>query len=187
LRRKWELIPAHEHFFFLTFGQESVILLLRSVLSKESSMSKEKQAFLRQSHTQHPRPDQVRDPLFTSGSLFFDPCDLVQVKYELLRRVHVDGETVAHATRLFALSRPTFYAAEAAWQQRGIVGLLPEPPGPRQAYKLTEEIVSQLRLQAATCSSSQLVLWLEEHYQLTVHPRSIERALKRSEKKGGPS
>ena len=38
---------------------------------------------------------QVRDPLFTSGSPFFDPRDLVQVKYELLRRVRVDGDSVS--------------------------------------------------------------------------------------------
>ena len=92
-------------------------------------MSDEKLALLRQSHTLHPHPETVRDPLFTSGSPFFDPRDLVQVKYELLRRVRVDGSSVAQATALFALSRPTFYAAQAAWEQAGIAGLLPQPLG----------------------------------------------------------
>ena len=54
-------------------------------------MSEEKLAILRQTHTLHPHPERVRDPLFTSGSPFFDPRDLVQVKYELLRKVRVDG------------------------------------------------------------------------------------------------
>ena len=36
-------------------------------------MSDEKLKALRQSHALHPHPDQVRDPLFTSGSPFFDP------------------------------------------------------------------------------------------------------------------
>ena len=88
-------------------------------------MSDEKLALLRQFHTLHPHPDLVQDPLFTSGSPFFDPRDLVQVKYELLRRVRVDGSSVSHATSLFALSRPTFYAAQASWELAGIVRIAP--------------------------------------------------------------
>ncbi len=148
-------------------------------------MSEEKLRILRQSHTLHPHPDQVRDPLFTTGSTFFDPRDLVQVKYELLRRVRVDGESVSHAASLFALSRPTFYATQAAWERAGLVGLFPEPTGPRHAHKLTEAILAQLRPRAATMSSTQLAAWLREAHQLIVHPRSIERALARAAKKGG--
>jgi transposase len=109
----------------------------------------------------------------------------VSVKYELLRRVRVDGESVSHATSLFALSRPTFYAAQAAWERAGLVGLLPEPTGPRHAHKLTEEILALLRPRASTMSSSELAAWLREEHQVRVHPRSIERALKRVAKKGG--
>jgi len=150
-------------------------------------MSEEKLRILRQSHTLHPHPDQVRDPLFTSGSPFFDPHDLVQIKYELLRRVRVDGDSVSHATSLFALSRPTFYAAQAAWERSGLLGLLPEPTDPRQAHKLTAEVLVLLRPLANTMSSTQLATWLRDERQLGVHPRSIERALARPAKKGGPS
>ncbi len=150
-------------------------------------MSDEKLAILRQSHTLHPHPDQVRDPLFTSGSPFFDARDLVQVKYELLRRVRVDGYSVASATSLFALSRPTFYAAQAAWEEAGIAGLLPEATGPRHAHKLTEQIIKEIRPLSKTMSPAQLAQWLQKQYQISVHPRSIERALARSAQKGGPS
>ena len=150
-------------------------------------MSDEKLKALRQSHALHPHPDQVRDPLFTSGSPFFDPRDLVQVKYELLRRVRVEGDSISHATSLFALSRPTFYAAQAAWERSGLLGLLPEPTGPRQAHKLSEEIIVLLRPLADTMSSTQLATWLHDERHLSVHPRSIERALARSAKKGGSS
>jgi transposase len=150
-------------------------------------MSDEKLRTLRQTHTLHPHPDQVRDPLFTSGSPFFDPRDLLQVKYELLRRVRVDGESVSHATSLFALSRPTFYATQAAWERAGLAGLLPEPTGPRHAHKLTDEVLVLLRPLANTMSSTQLAKWLRDEQQLKVHPRSIERALARPTKKGGPS
>jgi transposase len=148
-------------------------------------MSDEKLMALRKSHTLHPHPDQVRDPLFTSGLPFFDPRDLVQVKYELLRRVRVDGDSVSHATALFAISRPTFYAAQAAWEDSGIVGLLPQPTGPRHAHKLTADIITLLEPLAKTMSSAALAVWLHDQHHLTVHPRSIERALKRSAQKGG--
>lgn len=175
------------YLFALTFIPEMGILEPTIVLSEEIFMSDEKLTLLRQSHTLHPHPDQVRDPLFTSGSPFFDPRDLVQVKYELVRRVRVDGYTVADATALFALSRPTFYAAQAALEQSGISGLLPAPTGPRHAHKLTDEIVSELQPLAKTMSSAQLARWLQERHHLSVHPRSIERALARTAQKGGSS
>jgi transposase len=169
----------------LTIGPQTVILERRSFLAKESIMSDEKLVALRQAHTLHPHPDQVRDPLFTSGVPFFDPRDLVQVKYELLRRVRVDGDSVSHATSAFALSRPTFYAAQAAWERSGIIGLVPQPTGPRHAHKLTEDIIALLLPLANTMSSAQLAVWLRDQRHLIVHPRSIERALARSAKKGG--
>jgi transposase len=185
LREKERIIERILYIFVLTFGRTMGILELAIVLTQEIFMSDEKLAILRQSHTLHPHPEAVRDPLFTSGSPFFDPRDLVQVKYELLRRVRVDGYAVSDATALFALSRPTFYAAQAAWERAGVSGLLPAPTGPRHAHKLTDEIMTELQLLAKTMSSAQLAVWLQEQRNLAVHPRSIERALKRVAKKGG--
>jgi transposase len=178
---------AYEQAYALTIATKTSILEGRSVFVRESAMSDDKLKALRQSHTLHPHPDQVRDPLFTSGSPFFDPRDLVQVKYELLRRVQVEGDSVTHATALFALSRPTFYATQAAWERAGLMGLFPESTGPRHAHKLTEEILALLEPRAASMSSTELAAWLREEHHLIVHPRSIERALKRATKKGGPS
>jgi transposase len=175
------------YFFSLTIGSRTGILTSRTFLFEELLMPDEKLKALRESRTLHPHPEQVRDPLFTSGSPFFDPRDLVQVKYELLRRVRVDGYSVLQATALFALSRPTFYAAQAAWERAGMSGLLPVPTGPHHAHKLTEEIVAELQPLAKTMSSAELAVWLQQERHLSVHPRSIERALKRVAKKGGPS
>jgi len=175
------------YLFYLTFALAIGILEPSHVLSEVFSMPDEKLTFLRQSHTLHPHPERVRDPLFTSGSPFFDARDLVQVKYELLRRVRVDGYSVSDATALFALSRPTFYAALSAWEQAGLSGLLPVKTGPREAHKLTDEIMRDLLPLSKTMSSTELASWLEAHRSLVVHPRSIERALKRAAKKGGTS
>jgi transposase len=181
------MIKNFVYLFILTFDRTRDILERTRILVQEMVMADEKLTFLRQSHTLHPHPERVRDPLFTSGSPFFDARDLVQVKYELLRRVRVDGYSVASATELFALSRPTFYAALAGWEQAGISGLLPLKTGPRQAHKLTDEVVGVLLPLSKTMSSVELAAFLEAHHHLIVHPRSIERALKRAAKKGGTS
>ena len=186
-QEKWRFTERILYLFILTFYRVIGILELIIVLVRETFMPDEKLTFLRQSHSLHPHPEEVRDPLFTSGSPFFDPRDLVQVKYELLRRVRVDGYSVSDAAELFALSRPTFYTAQAAWERAGISGLLPVPTGPRHAHKLTEEIVTELQGLAKTMSSADLARWLQDERSLSVHPRSIERALKRVAKKGGSS
>jgi len=185
LQETWRIDSNIVYLFHLTFDGRKDILELPNVLAERFFMPDEKLNFLRQSHTLHPHPERVRDPLFTSGSPFFDARDLVQVKYELLRRVRVDGYSVSDATALFALSRPTFYAAQSAWEQAGLSGLLPVKTGPRGAHKLTDEIMRDLLPLSKTMSSTELASWLEAHRSLIVHPRSIERALKRAAKKGG--
>ena len=80
----------------------------------------------------HPHPETIRDPLFGSHE-FFDARDLVQVKYEMLRRVDVDGHPVSRTTDAFGCSRPTFYQAQTAFNAHGLPGLVPRKRGPRGA------------------------------------------------------
>ena len=96
---------------------------------------------LRAERCLNPRPEAVRRRALPQSE-FFDPRDLVQVKYEMVRRARVEGEPVAHAAEAFGFSRPSFYAAAAALDEGGLAGLVPARPGPRRAHKLTEEIVA---------------------------------------------
>ena len=142
-----------------------------------------KEESLRAARALNPRPDAVADAAF-AGSEFLDARDLVQVKYEMVRRVRVEGEPVASTAEAFGFSRPSWYAAAAALDEDGLPGLLPARPGPRRAHKLTEEVVADL--QAAleddpALRTADLVAHLETRFGLVVHPRSIERALARSE------
>ncbi len=140
---------------------------------------------LRQQGCLHAHPEKVSDELFTTSD-FFDPRDLLQVKYEMLRRVRVDGHTVSQAASRFGLSRPSFYQARALYEEGGLPGLLPKKPGPRRAHKLSEEIVKALRevLDAEPDTDSvALVELVENQFGVSVHPRSIERALARQKKK----
>src|SRR6266508_3513104 len=98
---------------------------------------------LRRTGSLNRHPERVGDEQFTPGG-FFDPRDLVQVKYEMVRREQVDGWAAARAARTFGFSRPTFYQAKAALEQGGLPALVPRKPGPRGGHKLTEDIVDDL-------------------------------------------
>lgn len=140
---------------------------------------------LRQLGCLHPHPARVTDEAF-AASEFFDPRDLVQVKYEMLRRVRVDGQAISQASSGCGLSRPSYYQAQMAYEAGGLPALLPRKPGPRRAHKLSAEVVAALREALAErpeLSPKQLAGVVEERFGLSVHPRSIERALARQEKK----
>jgi len=147
----------------------------------------EKAIALRRHHAINPHPQAVRDPVFTAGNPFFDASDLVQVKYEMLRRVRHEGQQVSHASAAFGFSRPSFYEARAAFAASGLPGLVPQRPGPRRAHKLSDPVVDALELALAedpALSSNALAGMVEERFGLRVHPRSVERALGRRRKGG---
>ena len=142
-----------------------------------------KEESLRAARALNPRPDAVADAAFAESE-FLDARDLVQVKYEMVRRVRVEGEPVASTAEAFGFSRPSWYAAAAALDEDGLPGLLPARPGPRRAHKLTEEVVADLRATLEddpALRTADLVAHLVPHFGLVVHPRSVERALARSE------
>ncbi len=140
---------------------------------------------LRQQGCLHPDPERVSDPLFASCD-FFDCRDVVQVKYEMVRRVRADGQPIGQTATAFGFSRPSFYQAQAALEREGLAGLVPKKPGPRRAYKLNTEVMDflqKLLSEEPSLRSSELARQLRQRFGLQVHPRSIERALARAKKK----
>ncbi len=138
---------------------------------------------LRESRTLNPHPEAITDEAFTSSD-FFDARDLVQVKYEMLRRVSEDGASVSSAAAAFGFSRQSYYQAAAALGETGLAGLVPAKPGPRGAHKLTDEIVEHLRGRLAddpTLRPTELAEAVAQRFGVRVHPRSIERALTRGQ------
>jgi hypothetical protein len=141
---------------------------------------------LRAERSLNPRPEAVIDEEFGSSE-FFDARDLVQVKYEMVRRVRVDGEAVSRSAASFGFSRPSFYEAAAAVDHGGLAALVPARPGPRRAHKLTDEVVAfarQLLDTDPSLRSIDLVEAIAARFGLRVHPRSVERALARSFRAG---
>jgi transposase len=150
-----------------------------------SSLPDPKLAALRRSSTLHPHPDRITDPLFLRHD-FFDARDTLQVKYEMLRRVQIEGKPISPTAKMFGCSRPAFYQAQAAFKAQGLAGLLPHKRGPHRAHKLGEEVldfVQQQRASQPPPSTGQLLQQIREHFQLTVHRRSLERAWARRKKK----
>jgi transposase len=140
-----------------------------------------KVAALRAGRSLNPRPWDVTDEAF-GASEFFDARDLVQVKYEMVRRARVDGVPVSRSAAAFGFSRPSFYQAAAAVDAHGLAGLVPARPGPRRAHKLTEEIVAFARQAGEDdpgLRSTELAGLIAGRFGVSVHPRSVERALAR--------
>jgi transposase len=140
---------------------------------------------LRQQGSLNPHPESVNDPLFKERD-FFDARDLVQVKYEMLRRVRIEQRSVTESAEAFGFSRPSFYLAQSAFGRSGLGGLLPRKPGPKRSHKLSAEVVQfleQLLQDEPVLRAPELAARVLERFDLTVHPRSIERALARSKKK----
>jgi transposase len=145
-----------------------------------------RQQRLKKEGTVHPNPDKVSTDLLADSS-FFDANDLMQMKYEMLRSVSVDKQSVAEAASIFGLSRVAYYRAKEQYQRHGLAGLLPYRRGPKYAHKFTPEVMSFINDQLSATSERPnwniLSKRIEEKFKIKVHPRSVERAAKR--KKNG--
>jgi transposase len=143
---------------------------------------------LKRTGTLNPRPNSVSDTLFKENP-FFDPKDLLQVRYEMLRRHNVDSVSIVDVAAKFGVSRPTIYQAQAAFQQAGLGGLLPKLRGPKGGHKLSDEVLNYVRtLRSAEPRTTTVacVQAVQERFGITVHRRSLERALASKKKPRNP-
>jgi transposase len=153
-------------------------------MAKKTKVPDPKTVALRGQGTLNAHPEDVTDPLF-QGSDFFDARDLVQVKYEMLRRVRIDARPITESASAFGFSRPSFYQAQSAFDLAGLGGLLPKKPGPQRAHKLSAEVMEyleQLLRVDPSLRPTDLAERVLERFERKVHPRSIERALARPKK-----
>ena len=137
----------------------------------------------------NPKPEAVRDALF-AGNLFFDAKDLVQVRYEMVRRHQVDGVAISEAAATFGVTRPTFYKAQSALQTAGLVGLLPSRRGPKGGHKISAEVIAfviDLKAASPELTTSQCLDAIAARFGVKVHRRSLERALARKKKRLNPA
>ena len=134
---------------------------------------------LREEGTLNPTPDEVHDPRFKENE-FFDPHDIVQVKYEMLRRVSVENAPVTAATEEYGVSRPTYYQTKASFDKGGVAGLVPQKRGPRGPHKLRGPalaFVQQQLVAGEPVRARELAKLVRQKFDLNIHPRTIERAV----------
>lgn len=125
----------------------------------------------------NPRPEAVLDPLFVDNP-FFDPRDLVQVRYEMVRRHQADGQSIRDAADVFGVSRPTFYKAQSALADQGLAGLLPQQRGPKGGHKISVEVIAfvdELKAENPDLTLPQVIGAIAVRFGLDVHRRSLER------------
>jgi transposase len=144
---------------------------------------------LQRTGTLNPHPSSVSDTLFQENP-FFDPKDLLQVRYEMLRRHSVEGVSIVDVAANFGVSRPTVYQAQTAFQQAGLSGLLPKHRGPKEGHKLSSEVIEYVRTLRAGepgLTTAACIQAIQGRFGITVHRRSLERALAGKKKPHSPT
>jgi transposase len=140
------------------------------------------------SATLNAHPETIIDPLFQHNP-FFDARDLLQVRYEMLRRHRIDGLSIVDTTAAFGVSRPTFYHAQSAFARSGLPGLLPRQRGPKGRHKLDPQVLDYtmtLKASDPTITTTRCVQEIRQHFGISVHRRSLERALQSKKKRRDP-
>ncbi|MFZ0591054.1 MAG: helix-turn-helix domain-containing protein [Bryobacteraceae bacterium] len=139
----------------------------------------QKASELNRTGTLNPHPEAITDPLF-KGNPFFDPTDLLQIRYEMLRRHYAEGMSIVEAAQAFGVSRPTFYQAQAAFEQSGLSGLLPKQRGLKGGHKLSPAVldyVVKMKSSLTGATTKQCLQIIQNRFGITVHRRTLERAL----------
>ena len=140
----------------------------------------EKRRALGQERTLHPAPERVRAAVFVKHPAFFDACDELQVKYEMLRAHFLDGEPVTTVCAAFGYSRQTFYLLRDRLARRGLAGLRDARPGPVGPRTCTPAVVAFLRAQRADDPAlpiSVLLDRLQRTHGVRLHRRTVERVM----------
>lgn len=103
---------------------------------KYTQSNKQKESYLQDHRVLNPHPERVQDELFLANE-FFDPQDLLQVRYEMIRRHQIDKVSVLDTSKQFGVSRVTFYQIAGLYDSLGLIGLVPQKPGPKSPTKCT--------------------------------------------------
>jgi transposase len=153
-------------------------------MSDKSNGKRSKIDALKEEGALNPAPEKLHDPKFRDSE-FFDPHDIVQVRYEMLRRVSVDKASVTQVADEYGVSRPTYYQAKAGFDAAGIAGLTPAKPGPRGPHKIGDDVLTFLQARLGPgepVRARELAKLVRRELDIDLHPRTIERALKKTGK-----
>ena len=154
-------------------------------------MKETKRVFLEKEGVLNPKPERVSHPLFETLD-FFDPFDLPQVRYEMIRSARVEKIPVAEACKLFGFSREYFYKLERSFMERGYVAMLGSTMGRRPIIALNQEIINFIthrKIKEPGLSGEKLRQEIQQLYNVDCSRRTVERIVEKLglPKKGGRS
>ena len=122
------------------------------------------------------RADTVSNQLFRRFR-FFDPHDIMQVKYEMLRAVEQDNREIGETAEEFGFSRVSFYQARKEFEANGIAGLMPKKRGPKGSRKVSESDLEYAKSLLGTHTKARIVALLKEERGVEISKRTLERQL----------
>lgn len=112
--------------------------------------------------------------------IFFDPNDLVQVKYEMLRSVEKKEYSISEASEKYGLSRQTYYINKSAIENGGLAALMPKKSGPKDGFKLKDEgrrFIDNYVSEHPDASPREINAAMATDTGITVHDRTVARYL----------
>ena len=150
--------------------------------------SKQKELFLEKEGLLNPKPARIIHPLFKTQD-FFNPLDLPQVRYEMLRCARAREQSVSGACKAFGFSREYFYQLDRKFMEQGYAALLGSQVGRRPLILLNQEIVSFIifeKIRNSKITAGNLRKQIQERYNVECSIRTVERVVEKVvlEKKG---
>ena len=145
-------------------------------------MTKTKKEFLKESATLNPHPEKIKAERFVKNE-FFDPNDLLQVRYELVRGHKKEKLAISEIANIFGVTRLTVYRLIEAFEKKGLQGLLSGQRGPKKASKMTDTIldfIENMIKHDKKTTKDTMIERIKEEFGIKVHRRTLERALKKS-------
>ena len=109
---------------------------------------------------------------------FYDPKDLAQVKYEMLRAVRESKVSVDEISVKYGFSRAGFYKVKNSFEKEGLSAFVSNKSGPRSAWKLTKEyqrFIDGCLSENPEASSGEIVSMLKRERGLEISKRTVER------------
>ncbi len=145
-----------------------------------------KQKNLKERGLLNPKPERITDPLFKEKSEFFDPSDLLQTRYEMVRSHQVDQASVVDICQRFGVSRQTFYTLLKKFLNEGSAGFLAKKVGPKSPSKLNADIMAYIEsrfVMNRDVKARELMLEVQEQFETVFHKRTVEKVLQTLRKK----
>ena len=136
-----------------------------------------KQEILLENGTFNRNYGKVMEHRFISDN-FYDPQDLVQVKYEMLRTSNETSRKIEEIAGKFGFSRAAFYKIKTSYEKEGISAFVPEKSGPKNARKLTkehQEFIDSYLARNPGVSSGDMAAILYKERGLSISKRTVER------------